>query len=302
MIDRTGFAILLSALSMSEGRAMVNVRAAFAPGPAPRRPPVLSASSAAFWPARWPIWTLVPAAGAAFALGALVAFLTSGERGGPSGPVEVPVAVEGNDEADQLVASGAAAAAPSPDPAAVIDNPVDPVVRDSSPVVEPNQVVEPRRIADEAPPEPPEPVVAERPAPVASAPAARPSPSVPSEPDPSPPPDQAPAGAEAPVAPPRAAQPGGLRGTFGDPSGPVAGLTVKLLDDRSEVVLETVTSDDGVYELFPIPPGEYTVRFLRGQVTVYERPRLRFDEAQMRTLGVTSPTPIAPDTLPTGGR
>lgn len=94
--------------------------------------------------------------------------------------------------------------------------------------------------------------------------------------------------------------PAGLRGTFRDPAGPVAGLRVTLMNAQAEVVLETVTDDGGVYELFPVPPGEYTVQFLRNGDIVYERPALPFGEGHMRTLGVSSPVPVSPGPLAPG--
>ncbi len=149
-----------------------------------------------------------------------------------------------------------------------------PVAPDLSPVVEAAQPAEPRPVAAPTATEPPAP-----------------------DRGPPPRPGQTPVGTAAPAAPPppRAPSPAGLRGTFRDESGLVAGLTVKLTNGRSDVVLETVTSGEGVYELFPIPPGEYTIQFLREQDLVYERPALLLGESQMLTLGVTTdPMPLSP--------
>ena len=41
-------------------------------------------------------------------------------------------------------------------------------------------------------------------------------------------------------------------------------------------------SPAGVYEFFPIPPGEYTVLFILDQKTVYERPALSIGEGSRR--------------------
>lgn len=95
-----------------------------------------------------------------------------------------------------------------------------------------------------------------------------------------------------PAAPsPRAPTPGGLRGMFRDPSGPVAGLTVRLVGQHPDATLETVTSDGGAYELLLVPPGEYTLMFLRDQETVHARPALSIREGRIRTLLITSPIP-----------
>lgn len=247
--------------------------------------------------ARWPIWAVVPAAMVAAAIGAFVASLTDVDPREPSAPAEVSDAIAQDRETEQLAASDTLSAVPPTDVATLVAGPDDvPAGRDPAPVANPDQPVEPRRDVPEA--------VAP-----SQAPSVTPTPpatSPPAEPDPSPPPDQAPASIEAPaaVARPRAPVPAGLRGTFRDPSGPVAGLIVKLVDQQLETVLETVTSDDGVYEFFPVPPAVYTVLFISGQETVYERPELSFEEAQMRTLGVTSPTPVSGEAAapPIGGR
>ncbi len=90
----------------------------------------------------------------------------------------------------------------------------------------------------------------------------------------------------APVSPPTPPEPSGLRGTFRDSSGGVAGLTVRLVGQNSEGTLETTTAEDGAFQFFPVPPGEYTVLFIRDQKTVHERPALSIGEGQFLTLRV----------------
>ena len=247
--------------------------------------------------ALWPTWALVPAALVAAAIGAFVASLTDVDPRETGAPAEVSDAIA-RDQTQQLTASDTPSALPPTDVGTLVAGPDDvPALagRDPSPVANPDQPVEPRRDMPEA--VAPSQAQSVTPTPPATSPS--------EEPDPSPPPDQTAARIEAPaaVARPRAPAPAGLRGTFRDPSGPVAGLIVKLVDQQSETVLETVTSDDGVHEFFPVPPAVYTVLFISGQETVYERPALSFAEAQMRTLGVTSPTPVSRDGgAPIGGR
>ena len=131
----------------------------------------------------------------------------------------------------------------------------------------------------------------ETPEPAASVdtPAAEPVSTVP--PDASPTPEQAPARAEPtmPAAPPPARAPaqGGLRGTVRDRSNGVAGVTVRLVGHNAEGVLETTTSDGGAYEFFPIPPGEYTVLFIRDGETVHERSALSIGDGRFLTLGIS---------------
>ncbi len=296
---------------------MVNLTVTAAQGPMPHRSQSALTSAAALWPAHWPLWTLVPAMAAAFSIGALVAMLTGGE--GPAPPV-ASGAVEDSDETDLPNAWAVPPRAATP--TAVAQPETVAVAPDPAPVVEAVQPAAPRRVAADTTTEPPPPAIAAGPSPAESVTRAPPPPSPPPESDaarqpqsdPSPVADrgapprpaQTPVRNEAPAAPPppRAPLPAGLRGTFRDPSGPVAGLTIKLMNGRSEVVLATVTSLEGAYELFPIPPGEYTLQFLRDQDLVYERPALAFAEAQMRTLGVSSPTPVSPEAPapPTAGR
>jgi hypothetical protein len=94
----------------------------------------------------------------------------------------------------------------------------------------------------------------------------------------------------APVSPPTppAPEPSGLRGTFRDSSGGVAALTVRLVGQNSEGTLETTTAEDGAFQFFPVPPGAYTVLFIRDQETVYERPGVSIREGQFRSLTVDS--------------
>lgn len=89
-------------------------------------------------------------------------------------------------------------------------------------------------------------------------------------------------------------------GLYQEGCAPLSGMTVQAVDEQGSVAAQTVTGADGVYTLYPLLPGAYTVRFLLSDPYVASAYALDHGQehnqivAQTPEYGQTAAYPILP--------
>jgi hypothetical protein len=83
------------------------------------------------------------------------------------------------------------------------------------------------------------------------------------------------------------AQSGSLRGVVKDPSGAVVANAVVLLSTPSGASLDTTTNGQGVYEFKGLAPGQYAVKAVAQNFSLFVRPNVAVAPSQIQTLDIT---------------